>query len=52
MALEDFAPGGAVVVEAFRCSIEEEVNALSVVAVEAGVVEVVSECGGVAGICA
>ena len=42
---EEFAPHGTVIVEAFRGSIEDEVDTLAVVAVEAGVVQEVTELG-------
>ncbi len=35
MAADEFAPGGAVVVKAFGCLVEDEVDALAVVAIEA-----------------
>src|SRR5258706_11767623 len=38
VALNDLAPGGAVVVKFFCCAIEGEGDALAVVAIEAGVV--------------
>jgi hypothetical protein len=38
IALNDFTPGGAVVVEFFCCAIESKDYALEVVAIEAGAV--------------
>jgi hypothetical protein len=45
VATEEFAPGGAVVVKAFGGGVEDEGDALAVVAIEAAVVEEVGEGG-------
>ncbi len=47
---EEEAPSGAVVVEAFGGWVEGEEDALAAVAIQSGVIQVVTELGSVAGI--